>query len=272
MIKLSVAKVKTRIQIAFGLLLTLLGTSCATAQITPARSGPFSFAQDTFAFSNELVWEYFFDENGKWANKRREPKPDYTHHCFVVARSARQFFQNARFDPNQPTTDDETYQKLIRKVVSIPPRKNLDEKNKIIIPGYANLREFSQAQEKLLKENCGAATQSYFQRGHWRIMLPFTKRQNEKMARQLLNSIEQNRPPIVHLVRFPQLTINHAVIFFGATKTKNSIQFSVYDPNKPDKPATLHFDRKSKTFNFPSNDYFIGGKVNVYEIYHSLLF
>ncbi len=76
----------------------------------------------------------------------------------------------------------------------------------------------------------------------------------------------------MHLVRFPQLTINHAVIFFGATKTKNSIQFSVYDPNKPETPATLNFDRKSKTFIFPSNDYFIGGKVNVYEIYHSLLF
>src|SRR5262249_26699231 len=54
---------------------------------------PFNFEHDSFAYSNQLVWEYHHDEHGKWVSHAREPKPDYTHHCFVVARSARQFFE-----------------------------------------------------------------------------------------------------------------------------------------------------------------------------------
>ncbi len=270
MIKLPDRSASYYFQTAVLLLLVLLFTGCVTREIKPANIRPFSFSQDTFAYPNDLVWEYYFDQNGKWTNKRREPHPDYTHHCFVVARSARQFFQHARFDPKQPVADEKTYETLIRKIVSISPRKDLPEK--IIIPGYANLREFSAAQETLLKKNCGGAAQSYLQRGHWRIMLPFTKHQQEKTAVRLLQKIRANRPPIVHLIHAPRLTINHSVVLFDASETSDKIQFSLYDPNKPDAPASLTFDRTTKTFNFPGNDYFIGGKLNVYEIYHSLLF
>src|SRR5215471_7815477 len=95
-----------------GLLAVLSG--CATPEQTRVVTNrKFDFQKDTFAYSNDLIWEYYFDEKGDWVHRRRQPRPDYTHHCFVVARTARQFFLNARFDPTQPVADEDTYRRLI---------------------------------------------------------------------------------------------------------------------------------------------------------------
>jgi hypothetical protein len=230
---------------------------------------PFDFQKDSFAYPNALVWDYHFDANGKWVHQRHEPPPDYTHHCFVVARSARQFFENARFEPALPPASEATYRRLIRRVVSVDPSRPLPDLKKVVIPGYANLRDFSAAQEKLLKAECGGAWQSYFQRGHWRMVFPFSRAHQERTAEQLLADLKENRPPVVHVVRFPQLTINHSVLLFDAKETNTQILFSVYDPNKPDSPKTLTYDRASRTFAFAGNDYWPGGRVDIYEIYRS---
>src|SRR5436189_1247537 len=107
------------------LLASLLLAGCATPQPPLPDSRRFIFEQDTFAYANELVWEYHFDEHGRWTHRSREPNSDYTHHCFVVARSAKQFFRNARFDQALPKADSATYRNRIRKVVSMSPRKGL---------------------------------------------------------------------------------------------------------------------------------------------------
>jgi hypothetical protein len=259
--------------LAVVLALSLLLCGCATSRpIVPANSRAFEFQKDTFAYANELVWEYGFDANGKWKGHARQPKPDYTHHCFVVARAARQFFQFARFDPAQPEADAATYRRLIRGVMKQSARRDVPDSERIVIPGYADLREFSLAQELLLKAECGGAWQSYFQRGHWRMIFPFSREHQRKTAEALLAEVKQNRPPVVHVVRFPQLTINHALVLFDANETTREIQFTVYDPNKPEKPATLTYDRVKKTFFFPANDYFPGGRVDVYEIYRGWVY
>jgi hypothetical protein len=190
----------------------------------------------------------------------------------VVARSARQFFQFAQFEPDLPKADEATYRKLIRRVVAQDPQRNLPDSDRIVIPGYANLREFSVGQEHSLKAKCGGAWRSYFQRGHWRMIFPFSREHQRKTAESLVAKIKHNRPPVVHIVRFPQLTINHALVLFDATETEKEIQFAVYDPNKPEKPSRLTFDRATKTFSFPANDYFPGGLVDIYEIYRDFFF
>jgi len=63
------------------------------------------------------------------------------------------------------------------------------------------------------------------------------------------------------------LTINHAIVLFDSTHTDGEIMFSTYDPNKPDKPTVLTYHRDTRTFTFPANDYFPGGRVDVYEVY-----
>ena len=244
-------------------------TGCATSPPPSTSARPFAFEQDTFAYANELVWDYHFDEHGKWVSKPREPRPNYTHHCFVVARSTKQFFLHARFDAQKPVADAQTYRRLIHQVVSSSPSGTPPGGERIVIPGYANLREFSRAQEELLKAECGGAWHSYFQHGHWRMIWPFTRYYQEKLAEQLRSDLEQNRAPVVHLVRFPSLTINHAILLFDFLTAENEIRFAAYDPNAPDKPVTLTYDRGSRTFSLPTNLYFPGGRVDVYEIYRN---
>jgi hypothetical protein len=250
-------------------LASLLLAGCAVSPPSATGSRHFIFERDTFAYANGLVWEYHFDEHGKWTHQVREPKSDYTHHCFVVARSAKQFFLNARFDPALPKADTATYRRLIRQVVSASPRKGLPEEKKIVIPGYANLHTFSQDQDGLLKALCGGAWQSYFQRGHWRMIWPFTRHQQEETAEHLVEEIKRNALPVVHLVRFPSLTINHAVVLFDLQETAGTIEFATYDPNAPERPVALTYDRARRSFSFPTNSYFPGGPVDVYEIYRN---
>lgn len=99
------------------------------------------------------------------------------------------------------------------------------------------------------------------------MILPFSRHHQEQMASQLVIDLKANIPPVVHVVRFPQLSINHSVLLFGAHETEQDIRFDAYDPNNPFKPVTLTYDRKTKTFSFPGNDYWRGGRVDIYEVY-----
>lgn len=248
---------------------SLLAGGCASRCVRDANDRPFTFGRDTLAYRNDLLWEYVFDDvHGKQSHRPRDPKPDYTHHCFVVARSARQFYQYARFDPSLPIAEDAVYRKLINQVVSRDPM-HCGERERIVIPGFTNLFDFSVRRPKLLQEESGGAWRSYFQRGHWRIMLPFGRAGQATEAEWLMREIRNHRPPVVHLVRFPQLTINHAITLFDVKETETEIVFSAYDPYEAFHPVPLTFDRKTRTFRFPRNPYFIGGEVNVYEIYRT---
>ena len=254
-------------RILYGLILPLLLVGCVTRrEAAPAR--PFLFYHDSFSFSNQLVWEYQFDhDTGKTTTVKREPPPTYTHHCFVVARAARQFLHHAQFAPDVAAVADSEYRTMVREVVSRSPQRISRPEDKIMIPGYADLREFSAAKEGLLKAECGGAWQSYFQCGHWRMVFPFTRGSQERAARALLEKVQANDAPIVHLVRFPRLTINHAVVIFEAAESADEIQFSTYDPNNRHVPELLVFNKGTRRFQFPRTSYFIGGRVDVYEIF-----
>ena len=151
------------------------------------------------------------------------------------------------------------YRRLIREVVSRSPRRPGPEQSKVVIPGYDCLRAFSRARTPLLQAELGGPWQSYFIRSHWRMVAPVTRRQQEKMAGQLTESVRIRRAPVVHLFRFPQLTINHGIVLFDAKSSERDIQFNAYDPNVPDQPAKLVYDRAARTFTFPRAKYWPGG-------------
>lgn len=228
---------------------------------------PFDFARDSFAFANELVWEYQFDAaTGKMNYRPRVPKPDYAHRCFVLTCAARQFLYHARFEPAQPVGDAETYRHLVRQVLARNPRIAGLPVRQIIIPGYPSLRAFSGPWEKLLKTECGGAWRSYVLRSHWRMIFPISRRHQERTADSLVRALAQTRSPMIHLVRFPALTINHGMILFAAADTKTGVEFSAYDPNHPAQPVIVAFDQARKTFSLPANRYWAGGDLNVIEI------
>jgi hypothetical protein len=263
-------RIQKSIHPLFCLLLVALLCGCATPHpAVPARARAFDFEHDTFAYPNELLWVYNYDANGKWVTHRREPPPTYWQHCFVMARATRQFFLNARFDAQQPIATEAAYRRLIRRIVASNPRHALPKDKKIVIPGYPDLRAFSQAEEKLLKAECGGAWQSYVQRGHWRVVFPFSRKGQQRMAERLEHDLQSGSPVVVHLVRFPRLTINHAMVFFRANQTQKAIEFTAYDPNDPSKPVEIAFDRASRCFLLPANNYFPGGRVDAYEVYGS---
>src|SRR5687768_527249 len=93
----------------------------------------FDFFRDTFAFRNELFWEYLVDEkSGAVPTRKNDPPPTYAHHCFVLVRAAKQFSIHARFDPTQPETSASDYAKKIRQVLSRHVAKPSAESDRII--------------------------------------------------------------------------------------------------------------------------------------------
>jgi hypothetical protein len=238
----------------------------------PASIGrPFDFYTDTFSYPNELIWEYRFDPaTGKASIRKNDPPPAYAHHCFAVVRSARQFFLHGTFLPDRSPLDATGYRRIVRFITRRSVSRPSIPANRIAIPGFANLRQFSAAHSDLLRQNCGGAWQSYTQRGNWRMILPFTRRGQAEMATELQRGLASGRLPIVHVVTFPRLTINHVLLIFGVSASGGGLEFHCYDPNICEKPLTLIYDQASRAFIFPRTHYFPGGKVNVYEIYRGL--
>lgn len=247
-------------------------STTAKSILVPA-SRRFVFERDTIAFPNELLWTYRFDPvTGQTTNCRRDPPPTYAHHCFVVARSVRQFFYHARFESAQPALDDAAYDWLVRQVVARNPRKACPAARQVVFPGYDCLRTFSREREAVLKGACGGAWQSYFLRSHWRMILPVLRWQEAWVAPRLAKAARAGKAPIVHLVRFPQLTINHGIVLYDVAEVKTGFQFTAYDPNIPEQPSVLHYDASKRTFFFPANCYWPGGRLDVFQIYHNWLY
>jgi hypothetical protein len=229
----------------------------------------FDFERDSFAFANELHWEYHFDATtGKTTFSQRDPKPAYAHRCFVLTRAARQFLYHAQFDAKLvPYDHDDTYRRRIQEVMARNPRTPGQPGGEILFPGFASLREFSRAHEALLKAECGGAWRSYVLRSHWRMVFPISRAHQECTAASLLAEIQRGASPIIHLVLFPKLAINHGMILFDASETPTGVVFEAYDPNQPAKPTEVSFDRATRTFSLPANHYWAGGALDVLEIY-----
>jgi hypothetical protein len=231
-----------------------------------ARS--FRFERDTFAFAHELVWKYHFDPvTGAMTTFKADPPPAYYHRCFVMVRSTRQFFHHARFELELPAVEPEVYRKLIREIVSRNPRRACAESERIVIPGYDGLRSFSRAHEPLLKAELGGPWQSYFLRSHWRMIFKVYGRFQEKMADKLKRSLRQRGVSLVHLFRFPRITINHGIVLYDFAESERQIEFTAYDPNLPAHPVNLVYEKARRVFTFAPNIYWGGGQLSVMEIF-----
>ncbi len=235
-----------------------------------ARAPRFDFGRDTFAFPNELVWEYPLDEaTGTMTPRRREPPPTYAHRCFVLVRAARQFFYHATFVPGAPRPDPALLRGLVRGVFARTVLRPSAPGARIVIPGFAGLRELSQTHESLLKHEGGGAWRSYVLRSHWRMVFPISRAHQQRTASRLKAQIDGGAIPIIHLVRFPQLTINHGMLLFEARTTSEAIEFLAYDPNLPGAPARLTYQPSTQTFDLPRNHYWPGGRLDILQIYQN---
>jgi hypothetical protein len=239
------------------------------ASPTAARGlRPFDFARDTLAFTNETLWEYHADPvTGRQVHSKHEPAPTFSLRCFPMSRTARQFHLHAQFEPTQARPGPAECRRRIAEVLGRSPREGSLPGKRVVIPGYAGLRELSADRMDDAKEFLGGAWQSYAQRGNWRMVFPFSRAHQAREAERFRSEIAADGTPVAHVVTFPALTINHGVLLFAVREIPIGWEFTAYDPNSPDHPLTLTFDRSERQFRMSPTHYFIGGPVNLYEVY-----
>jgi len=249
------------ISLARLLLLVLLATPLARAERA------FHLDRDTFAFSNDTAWKYGVDEQGRLQISLRDKPAEFAHRCFVLARAVLQFRQFARFEPAQPQVSREEYRRRIKQLCRIPvwgrgPRE------KIVIPGYRDLHDFSVAYEGLLKENLGNWWPTYWRVGNWRMAMGHPRAGQAAGARWLAKSVEQGKLRAIYMSRFPKM--NHVVVPYAVQREAGgNITFLAYDPNTPGEPVWVFYRASTRSFEFQPRWYFPGGQVNVMRVYLS---
>lgn len=184
-----------------------------------------------------------------------------------MVRLAREFFYYARFAPELPQATEEEYREWTKEIIRRNSRCPAEEADRITIPGFSDLHSFSAAYPELLREECGGAWRSYFQRGNWRMIFPISDRRERKTARELVSEVREGRLPIVHVYRFPEVRLNHSIMIYAAEEREGGVDYLAYDPNFPRHPTRLNFDAKTDAFQLERNPYFAGGPVKVYQVY-----
>jgi hypothetical protein len=227
---------------------------------------PIAFERDTFSFVNDTVFAY---RDGH-PSLRREEMKRYTARCFVMARAVVQFHKFARFDPDLPPLDDAALAHRIRAVTSRAPWQSaLNGRDRIVIPGVPNLRELSRTRTRVVQENIGLGWPTYFRPGNWRALLPRLPGQPGRVKARLDETLAHGDLFVAYITTLPvNLYINHAIVVMSRKYDgAGNCTYTVYDPNFPDAPRTLHWSSAEKKFWYPPNRTFVGGRVFVWQVY-----
>jgi hypothetical protein len=229
------------LRLAAVVLLLTLAAACSSVPVrpaAPAAAAPgFAVGQDTFAFPNMI--------------RSRDPgRPDlYANYCFVMARGVRLFHSFARFDPAPPPLDRAGYLDRLHLVLAHAPWEPAPPPDdRVVIPGYRNLHDFSRDHEALVKEALGGRFWTLVHWTNWRVVLPVSGRQQERVADEIAGEINAGRPVQLLVTNWPTPELNHTVVAYAYRATDAGVDFTVYDPNDPAEPGTITFDRAARRF------------------------
>ena len=207
-----------------------------SAKVLPPGPRAFDFATDTLAVP---LSEPGLEEKESLAGTALRGHAD--------AHVARQFFLHARFEPAQPPPSVEARIGLVREVLRRSPTEASPEGRRVVVPGYANLREFSRLQGHLLRAESWLACPC-----ESRVPL-LTKAfvgdsGKDAAVAELLASTGINRPALVRLYRQHTLHYGRSLLVFGAQAAEGEVRFTAYDPAAPQQPVQLTFNRASRVF------------------------
>lgn len=250
----------------------LPAAGCSTRPAAAGHARPFRPTTDSPAFANETKWTYGLDEAGKWRARAASPPPQFILRCFNMARMTRAFHLHAEFQPNLPAPPPEEEARRVRELLRRDSTLPSPDDAKIPFPGHANLHEFSQRREAMLKKAVGGAWRSYLQRGNWRMIFPFSKSHQAKLASRMRENLAMGGLPVVHVLRFPALTINHVLLAHAVAEEEDRLAFQCADPNQPGVTETLTFDPETRRFHLSETPYFPGGRVDVCDIYRNWIY
>jgi hypothetical protein len=230
----------------------------------------FDWRTDTISFSNDTVFAYGIDEAGRLTIHRRTTPARFAHRCFVLVRTVLEFHKFARFAPGEKRVSEGEYKELIREVCRMPvwmPERDAAER--IVIPGYRNLNEFSRGLEYAMKETMGNWFPTYLRVGNWRMIGPFPRFGQANACAQIVRGLDRGKLEAVYLTRFPKM--NHCVILFDYHRLEGGgrIRFDAYDPNYPNTLSWVDYDARQEGFDFERRWFWPGGRVNLMRVYIS---
>jgi hypothetical protein len=255
------------------LVITLTVAAVANSLAEQARSAAgFNFDRDTLSFANTTVFEY---HNGEVVSRWSRKSDRYTRRCFVMTRTVEQFYKFARFEPHAPRLDEDELHKRIRAVTRKPPWHDpLPSGNRIVIPGYHNLRELSQAHTRLMQRNIGLGWVAYLRPGNFRMFYLHNKNYQAKTHEELEQTLARGEFFIAYLSDYPILHINHSVLVYKHDRARTvdgADHYLVYDPNHPDAPRHLKWLPEKREFSFEKDHEFVGGFTRVFQVYGKFL-
>jgi hypothetical protein len=247
----------------------MLGLGC----ISPASAGNFKFDRDTLAFANSTVFDY---HEGKARLRRstgpdKEKTPRYTRRCFVMCRTTVQFQKFARFEPKASPLTDEDLAKRIRQLTKHAPWQDpLPPEQRVVFPGYRNLRELSHKRGWVLQKNIGLGWPTYVRIGNYRMVYKHGKDYQAYQHDEIEKALARGELFVAFLSDFPTLHINHAVMVYGKKRSSPNervVRYNTYDPNHPDGPRELTWFPDKRVFEFEKDEEFVGGFARVFRVY-----
>ncbi len=194
----------------------------------------------------------------------------YTRRCFVMSRTVVQFHKFARFDPRAPALGDRELAHRIRNVTRRAPwHPALPPEERVVFPGYRDLRQLSEQRGFILQKNIGLGWPAYLRIGNSRMFFLHSTSYQEKTHRELNEALDQGKLFVAYLSDFPTLHINHAVMVYARKPGRRDgvDRYNCYDPNHPDGPRELKWLPKQEVFNFQKDQEFVGGFTRVYHVY-----
>jgi hypothetical protein len=237
------------------------------AMVAPHR---FTYPDDTFDFKNETKWNYV---GGAIRPESRNPhERDYTGRCMVLARASVQFWKFARFEPHAPPVDDAELARRIRQIcarsVWLPA---LAPRDRIVIPGYRDLRDASGPRCQVFEDNIGFGWPFYFRAGNIVIATWVTRAMEDRLNGEIFHDLAMNTPTIIWAYRFPSLKMNHVIVVTSGTRDARGYHYLVYDTNYRDAIKHLDYDPATRMFRFEPVYYFKGGPVTVRSLYRGVV-
>src|SRR4029453_15518130 len=119
---------------------------------------------------------------------------------------------------------------------------------RIVIPGYADLREFSRAQEAAVKEGLGSRFWTMVHWTNWRGTFPGGRDQQAAVAQEMVTELTAGRLVQLLVTNWPKPELNHGVVAYAYRPTRRGVEFVVWDPNDPQEAGLLTFDLRERRF------------------------
>jgi hypothetical protein len=254
-------------RLSTALLVLVLAAGCVSAPPLDTGLGvsapppAIRFGVDTFAFPNE-------------SRSKNRDKPDlYANWCFVMVRAVTQFHRFARFDPGAERLPAAQYTERVSQVAARPPWDDpLPAGERVVIPGYASLYDFSRAEEAAVKAGLGGRFWTWVHWTNWRVVFPVPTAHQQGLVRETMAEIRAGRPVQWLVTNLPSVELNHTVLAYDyRVRAAEIVEFDVYDPNDPSSPGLIRFDPAGGRFESTRVFDTSVGTIRAYRMYYGPL-